>query len=471
MYNQTPEEWAQLVFGNADLGDPRRTRRLTQLANDMASNAGSSIVKASETPAKIEAAYRFIRNEQICPQTIAESGFIQTSDVIKQLPLVLAIQDTTGLTFKHSVCEELGDVSCANTLQKPSKIKTRTLYAHSTLAIDAGNENVIGLLDQYYWFRKTKVKGTREQQQHRPFVEKESYRWQQTLIDIKARTGDLSNVLNICDREADIYEYMDYQKTEGHRFLVRAKEKRKLIEPSCNLTQLIESTQGQCCYTVDVKQRAGRKARQAQMTLSYQSIKISKPKRATGQNELAVNVIICQEKESTSESPLCWVLYTTEPISTADDAQKLVRYYELRWRVEEFHKTWKTDGTEVEELRLQHTNNIKRIAIIKAFIAVRLMQLQNMAQESQVAKDISCTTYVKDITWKLLWAKVEKQALPKEAPSLYWFYYAIAKLAGWYDSKRNGRVGVKALWQGWLKLAEIVESAELFMSIQQTEYL
>ena len=36
MYNQTPEEWAQLVFGNADLGDPRRTRRLTQLANDMA---------------------------------------------------------------------------------------------------------------------------------------------------------------------------------------------------------------------------------------------------------------------------------------------------------------------------------------------------------------------------------------------------------------------------------------------------
>ena len=179
MYNQTPEEWAQLVFGNADLGDPRRTRRLTQLANDMASNAGSSIVKASETP-----------------------------------------------------CEELGDVSCANTLKKPSKIKTRTLYAHSTLAIDAGNENVIGLLDQYYWFRKTKVKGTREQQQHRPFVEKESYRWQQTLIDIKARTGDLSNVLNICDREADIYEYMDYQKTEGHRFLVRAKEKRKLIEPS-----------------------------------------------------------------------------------------------------------------------------------------------------------------------------------------------------------------------------------------------
>ncbi len=469
MYNKTSENWANLIFGNANLGDPRRTRRLTQLANDMASNAGNSIVKASETPAKIEAAYRFIRNDKISPEAIAESGFLHTSEVVKQLPLVLAIQDTTGLTYKHSVCEELGDVNCANTLGKPSK--TRTLYAHSTLAIDANTEQVVGLLDQYYWFRKTKVKGTREQQQHRRYEEKESYRWQQTLVDIKVRTGGLSNVLNVCDREADIYEYMDYQQSQGHRFLVRAKENRKLIEPQCNLNELIETAQGECCYVVDVKQRAGRKARKAQMTLSYQSITLSKPRRIEGESELAINVIICQEKESTHESPLCWILYTTEPINTAEDAQQLVRYYELRWRVEEFHKTWKTDGTEVEELRLQHCNNIKRIAIIKAFIAVRLMQLQNLAQDSQLAKEMSCTTYVKTMTWKLLWVKVEKNPLPEHVPSLHWFYYAIAKLAGWYDSKRNGRVGVKALWQGWLKLAEMVESAELLMSIQQTEDL
>jgi len=75
---------------------------------------------------------------------------------------VLAIQDTTGLAFKHSVCKELGDVDCANTLGKPSKI--RTLYAHSTIAIYADMEHVIGLLDLYYWFRKSKVKRTKAQQ-------------------------------------------------------------------------------------------------------------------------------------------------------------------------------------------------------------------------------------------------------------------------------------------------------------------
>jgi len=42
---------------------------------------------------------------------------------MKQRSLVLAIQDTTGLTYKHSVCEDLGDVSCANTQKKYPRLE------------------------------------------------------------------------------------------------------------------------------------------------------------------------------------------------------------------------------------------------------------------------------------------------------------------------------------------------------------
>lgn len=146
-----------------------------------------------------------------------------------------------------------------------------------------------------------------------------------------------------------------------------------------------------------------------------------------------------------------------------------MRYYELRWRIEEFHKVWKTDGTHVESLRLQHKNNIKRIAIIQAFISIRLMQLQEIVQNKEQAKDINCEICVKKLTCQLLWMKVNKgETLPKEAPSIYWFYYALAKLGGWYDSKRNGRVGVKALYTGWYKLMDMVEFAELLKTLQQT---
>ena len=46
MYNPEATQWAQLVFGQANLDDPRRTKRLVQLTSDMAENASSSIVKS-----------------------------------------------------------------------------------------------------------------------------------------------------------------------------------------------------------------------------------------------------------------------------------------------------------------------------------------------------------------------------------------------------------------------------------------
>ena len=458
------QEWAENIFGQAELGDPRRTKRLVQLSNDMAENALSSIVTACSSPAKIEAAYRFVRNENIQPDAIASAGFKHTHDIIQKRPLVLAIQDTTGLTFKHKVTEELGDVSCS----KNENSKTRTLYAHSTLVLDAETETTIGLANQYYFYRHKKVSGTRDEQQNRKFEDKETYRWKSCFEEMKANIGDVSNVIDVCDREADIYEYLDYHIEHHHRFLVRAKENRVLMEPNSKIKQLVKTSIAQCNYTVDVKQRGGRKSRKANMQLSYQAVSIKKPKKSQGADSLDVNVIICREVNDNIEEPLCWILYSNEVITSAEDALKIVRYYELRWRIEEFHKVWKTDGTDVEGLRLQRKNNIKRIAIIQAFIAVRLMQLQEIAQNNEQAKNISCETCANKITWQLLWMKMNKgKEVPSEAPSVYWFYYALAKFGGWYDSKRNGRVGVKALYSGWFKLMDLVDSAEILKSIQQ----
>ncbi|WP_019615382.1 IS4 family transposase [Psychromonas ossibalaenae] len=458
-------EWAQLIFGDTDLGDPRRTKRLTKLAGSMAQNAGESVVKASGDPATIEAAYRFIRNDNIVPEVIAETGFNHTCEVARECTDVLAIQDTTGISFKHnSLCSELGDVSSANTGSKSAK--GRSLYVHSTLMLDAENEQIIGLANQKYWFRKEKVAGSKPERQSRLFKDKESYRWKESFDAVKQKTGQVTNIIDVCDREADVYEYLAYHKMNGHRFVVRAKENRKLLDPLTNLNELLKTTESKCSYSVDVKQKGGRSARQAKMKLSYQTINIKKPQRAVGEPALPINLIICQEYNKEESEPLCWLLYTSEPLYTSEDALKVVRYYELRWRIEEFHKVWKTDGTDVEGLRLQSLNNLKRIAVIQAFIAVRLMQLQELAQNKETAKTISCTVHVQDKTWKILWLKIEKnKAVPKKTPSLHWFYYAIAKLGGWYDSKRNGRVGVKAMWQGWLKLAEMMESIAMLESL------
>lgn len=460
MYHTTSEEWAQLVFGQSDLGDSRRTDRLVKLTSDMASHVGSSIVKASENPASIEGAYRFISNPCINPEQIALSGYKFTDSIVKQRPLVLAIQDTTGLSYRHSICSELGSVSSA---MKTSKNPVgRSIFVHSTMMMDANTEQVIGLANQHYWFREEKSDKKSEKIHKRPIKDKESFKWQRNIEELSARMDSLDNVLDICDREADIYEYLSYQVSQGHRFIVRAKENRLLNQPANKLRELTDAIEPHH-YTIQIKQKGGRKERKARIAISYQSITIKKPKRGGGEPELNVNVIVCQEIGANDiKEKLCWILYTTEDITTIEQARQLVRFYELRWRIEEFHKAWKTDGTQVEKLRIQSCNNLKRVAVIQAFIAIRIMQLQELAQNKESAKEISCEPMLTRLSWKILWKKTEsKKAMPDAPPSLYWAYYAIAKLGGWYDSKRTGRVGMKAMWSGWIKLMTLVEAVEI----------
>jgi hypothetical protein len=70
-------------------------------------------------------------------------------------------------------------------------------------------------------------------------------------------------------------------------------------------------------------------------------------------DELPLNVVISQELNNPYEdNKLCWYLYTNEPINNIKDTKRIVRYYELRWRIEDFHKVWKSDGTQVEKLRM-----------------------------------------------------------------------------------------------------------------------
>ncbi|PAJ71871.1 hypothetical protein CJF42_24350 [Pseudoalteromonas sp. NBT06-2] len=91
------------IFGNAKLGDERRTKRLVKISHLMANNTGSSIVKASGTQASIEGAYRFLRNDNIDANDIAIAGF---SSLLPELELsnkILALEDTSTLSYRHNV--------------------------------------------------------------------------------------------------------------------------------------------------------------------------------------------------------------------------------------------------------------------------------------------------------------------------------------------------------------------------------
>jgi hypothetical protein len=106
------KEWAYETFKASDLGDVRRTNRLIKLAGSYAKHIGFSTVEScGGDVAQVEGAYRFLRNEEIKPEQIREGGFVSSVHLASKESTLLAIEDTTTLSYKHKAAGALGYTS------------------------------------------------------------------------------------------------------------------------------------------------------------------------------------------------------------------------------------------------------------------------------------------------------------------------------------------------------------------------
>lgn len=63
---QPPGQWAQHEFAFAELGDPRLTKRLVNVAGKLAANPGGTLPQALPVWAELKAAYRLFDNPADC---------------------------------------------------------------------------------------------------------------------------------------------------------------------------------------------------------------------------------------------------------------------------------------------------------------------------------------------------------------------------------------------------------------------
>lgn len=452
-----PLQWAQAQFGQAELNDPRRRQRLLSLAASLAAQPGAAVSQLPLSPAEMEGAYRFIRNEHIQPEAIAQAGFLVTAAHAQHHPLLLALEDTTALSFRHqSVKHELGHSN-----QHDSH---RALQAHSVLLFSPTDQQVVGLIAQKRWTRDISKRGQRHQYATRPYQEKESYKWEETSREVAERLGSaMDKVISVCDREADIYEYLLYKHQQRQRFVVRSMQSRCIEEHANKLYDYARHCQSAGTTVLTIPQRGGRQAREATLDIRYARVTLKAPANKSSEPGIPLYYVSCLERGDGPDK-LAWHLLTSEEVSCARQAKNIIRYYERRWLIEDYHKVWKSAGTRVEGLRMQSRGNLERMSVILAFIAVRLLQLRFIkAIETEGAQ--SCERVLSAKSWKLLWLRVEKSALPETAPDMNWAYRSLAMLGGWKDTKRTGRASIKVLWEGWFKLQTILEGYELALSL------
>ena len=204
-----------------------------------------------------------MRNGAVDVESIAHAGFEACAKVAQDHSLLLALEDTTTLQYAHrSVQDELGHIT--------SSRHRRGLFAHSVLLYSTDAQQVVGLIEQHRWTRSLKTYGKKVKRNQTPYEDKESYKWERASARMCERLGEvMQRVISVCDREADIYEYLHYKQSNAQRFVVRASQNRQISESDERLFSYSESLKSAGYREVEVAQKGGRKARTAKLQIRF----------------------------------------------------------------------------------------------------------------------------------------------------------------------------------------------------------
>ncbi|USE34132.1 hypothetical protein [Endozoicomonas sp. SCSIO W0465] len=128
--------------------------------------------------------------------------------------------------------------------------------------------------------------GKKNQRRQLPYEGKESFKWQRASENTEQRMGGkMPDIISVCDREADIYEYMHYKLDNRQRFVVRATQNRILVDGELLLFDSLAQTEVLGKYTIVVPQKGGRKKRKATLQVKRKKMTIQAPQRPGGRPE------------------------------------------------------------------------------------------------------------------------------------------------------------------------------------------
>jgi hypothetical protein len=175
---------------------------------------------------------------------------------------------------------------------------------------------VLGVLDQSHDSRAERSHDPAErwERKKRPVEEKESYRWLETLR--RSNEGIPSNikVINVCDREGDIYELFEEAESTGKRYLIRLKCNRRTADNKKTLDSIKKKhVAGEIAVDIPRDSRSGIKARKAVLQVSFGSFEVKKPQLFVTNRDMKdsvpMNIIYVKEKRKTKGTkPIEWIL-------------------------------------------------------------------------------------------------------------------------------------------------------------------
>ena len=413
--------WAQHEFGGAPLGDARLSKRLVSMAAakaEVPDHAFSGVAKG-DWPA-VKAYYRLIDQPQESAVTLPNILAPHRGRTVRRMmgqQTVLCVQDGSDLNYNNlDRCEDLGMIGGNQT-----GAKSRGLHLHTTLAL-APNGLPLGVLRADCKAPKENSPEEERPSHAIPIEQKKTFVWIEHHRNLVELAGQMpqTRLIDVCDREADFFEMFDEQRKNPRvELLIRAKHDRNIGAEPFKLFAAVREAPVQSRVRVHIprqsarakkskqKERPKRPGRMAELAVRAMPIQLRPAHYHADKAPLDIWVVHAREENPPADtSPVEWLLLTTMAMTSAADAEQCLRWYCLRWRIEDWHRVLKS-GCRIEELAHHSAERLRRAIAINLVIAWRIMLMTLLGRE---VPQLPAEVLFSDIELRTLHAYAKKKA-------------------------------------------------------------
>jgi hypothetical protein len=459
-------------FAAADLGDRRLTSRLVQIADRILQHPGGTLPEKMESPAELEGLYRFVNNDKTTHERILNP---HRQEVWRQLEAqprnVYVLYDTTELDYSGLDSNpDLGPIGNGS---------RQGYLCHNGLAIDASTRECLGLVSQVLALRPRVPKNeTRADRRQR--ADRESRLWLKGVENAGSPPASCKGckIIDVADRGADTFEFLDHEVRHGRLVLVRSAQNRRCYrghgENGENGEEILlhdalrkqsadpqALTSAKAERTISIGAKPGRAARTAQTSITWLAVQLrpsAVPRGEHGKDPLRMWALrVWEERPPEGQEGVEWFLLTNDSVHDEPSAIEKVKAYEFRWVVEEYHKGMKT-GVQIESLQLTTGAALETMIAILSVVAVSLLQMRDLGRIEE-NRDRPARDHVPQSWIRMLsqWRYGEVREL-----TVFEFLLALARMGGHQNRKRDGMPGWQTLWKGMLHLQAMLEGAACF---------
>jgi hypothetical protein len=460
----TSADWAQREFGKAKVKDARWLARLVLVAAQAARRPAGKVTEVFGNDADRQGAYGLLESQDVTGGQVGASMFEACGERCAGEEFVFCAVDGSSVTVTDLNDEkDLGSIGARSQGARGVKVI-------SALAISS-NGVPLGLTSQTWW-KRTASLARRVERKHRNLrrtEEKEIQRWLDTMAQtrqVMSQHAPRTKLWFQIDREGDAWPILQNVDLEGHWYTVRGNHDRRVILEDGRQTHLRDVLAQQPVpthYALQVSGAPKRKARMATMAVQACSMTLDfRDKRTKKHFSKQVNVVLAREQKTTpkGEKPIEWLLLTNRPIATVENIEQIVFGYGQRWRIEDFHRTWKSGTCRVEESQLRSAEALIKWATILAAVAVRAERIKHLSRKEpdRPASDEFSPVEIRAITLLRFGKSAKKHLAVTQVPTLAQATLWLAQIGGYTGKSSGGPPGSVTLTRGLKEVAAVVRA-------------